>query len=373
MLADEGNQLRRSSINYDPLENEKHLEDIRKVFTRELIQSHENTGYESPDPIFIVGLPRTGSTLVEQILASHSLVEGTAELPNLGAIANGTGKYRPDGLHYPETLSTLTQRDFASYGQEYLRQVARHRVLGTPFFIDKMPNNFIHVGWINLILPNAKIINTRRHPMDSLLGVYKQLFAKGQNFTYDTEELAEFYRSYVQIMNHWHEVLPGQVESHIGNYDEYLARCGDDHLDGGTGDDYFEVNHNIADIKLYGDNGDDTFLVKALLTTDEDGALLGTIGCTVWFHRAEVGFALGSAYWGQGYMPEALARVCDAAFGDPRIARVQALCDEENTRSARVMEKVGMRLEGRLRSYGHHPNRSAEPRDCLMYALVRGD
>jgi len=207
----EGNQLKRSNVIYDPVENEQHLRRIRDVYSKELLQANEGAGHAAPDPIFIVGLPRTGSTLVEQILASHSQVEGTAELPNLGAIANGTGKYRPDGLAYPDTLATLTQRDFASYGREYLRQVARHRVLGTPFFIDKMPNNFIHVGWIKLILPNAKIINTRRHPMDSLLGVYKQLFAKGQDFTYDMLELAEFYRCYVEMMAHWGEVLPGQV------------------------------------------------------------------------------------------------------------------------------------------------------------------
>ena len=104
-----------------------------------------------------------------------------------------------------------------------------------------------------------------------------------------------------------------------------------------------------------------------------DGQLIGTIGCTVHFHRVEVGFALGRAFWGLGYMPEALRRVCRAAFDDPRIARVQALCDEENWRSSRVMEKVGMEYEGRLRQYGHHPNRSHSPRDCLMYALVRRD
>jgi len=208
---DAGNRLRRSDVIYDPEENEQHLRDIREVFSQDLFESLDGAGHEAPDPIFIVGLPRTGSTLVEQILASHSQVEGTAELPNLGAIANGTGKYRADGLLYPQTIATLTKRDFASYGQEYLRQVQRHRVMGTPYFIDKMPNNFIHVGWIKLILPNARIINTRRHPMDSLLGVYKQLFAKGQNFTYDTTELAEFYRSYIEIMAHWEKVLPGQV------------------------------------------------------------------------------------------------------------------------------------------------------------------
>jgi tetratricopeptide (TPR) repeat protein len=208
---DQGNQLRRTTVVYDAAENELHLKNIRKVFSKELIQALEGAGHDAPDPIFIVGLPRTGSTLVEQILASHSQVEGTAELPNLGAIANGTGKYRPDGLGYPDTIATLTKRDFESYGKEYLKQVARHRVLGTPYFIDKMPNNFIHAGWIKLVLPNAKIINTRRHPMDSLLGVYKQLFAKGQPFTYDTMDLAEFYRCYIEMMTHWHEVLPGQV------------------------------------------------------------------------------------------------------------------------------------------------------------------
>ena len=104
-----------------------------------------------------------------------------------------------------------------------------------------------------------------------------------------------------------------------------------------------------------------------------DGALVGSIGCNVQFHRVEVGFALGSVFWGHGYMPEALHRVCEAAFDDERIHRVQALCDEENVRSARVMEKAGMRYEGRLRRYGIHPNRSNEPRDCRIYSIVRGD
>lgn len=110
-----------------------------------------------------------------------------------------------------------------------------------------------------------------------------------------------------------------------------------------------------------------------LVERRDDGILIGTIGCTVHFHRVEIGFALGSRFWGRGYMAEALAAVCEAAFTDQRIGRVQALCDEENAPSSRVMRKVGMRYEGTLRRYGHHPNRSEEPRDCLMYALVRGD
>lgn len=110
-----------------------------------------------------------------------------------------------------------------------------------------------------------------------------------------------------------------------------------------------------------------------LIERKDDGMLTGTIGCTVHFHRVEVGFALGSRFWGLGYMPEALRRVCEAAFEDPRIYRVQALCDEENRSSSRVMEKVGMKLEGTLKGYGHHPNRSDTPRDCLMYASIRSD
>lgn len=110
-----------------------------------------------------------------------------------------------------------------------------------------------------------------------------------------------------------------------------------------------------------------------LILRKQDSMVLGTIGCTVHLHRVEVGFALGSGFWGLGYMPEALAGVCGAAFADDRIARVQALCDEENRQSSRVMEKAGMRYEGKLRRYGHHPNRSDEPRDCVIYALVRGD
>ena len=207
-----GNQLQRPRVDYDPVENDLHLQHLREVFNAELMQqAGRDWGCEAPDPIFIVGLPRSGSTLIEQILASHSQVEGTAELPNLAAIATGTGKYRHDGLVYPHTVPQFSPRDFAAYGREYLQQVQRHRVQGTPYFIDKMPNNFIHVGWIALTLPNAKIINTRRHPLDSCLGAYKQLFAKGQHFTYDPFELAEFYRGYVEIMEHWHRVLPARV------------------------------------------------------------------------------------------------------------------------------------------------------------------
>ncbi|KZX54931.1 hypothetical protein A3709_07930 [Halioglobus sp. HI00S01] len=206
-----GNQLQRPRVDYDPVENDMHLRKLREAFSAARFAANTDAGCDAPSPIFIVGMPRSGSTLIEQILASHSMVEGTAELPNLAAIATGTGRYRHDGLIYPGTVDALTSRDFTAYGKEYLQQVQRHRVQGTPHFIDKMPNNFIHVGWIALTLPNARIINTRRHPMDSCLGVYKQLFAKGQHFTYDMFELAEFYQGYVDLMEYWHEVLPGKV------------------------------------------------------------------------------------------------------------------------------------------------------------------
>jgi len=129
--------------------------------------------------------------------------------------------------------------------------------------------------------------------------------------------------------------------------------------------EYFQQSIDAWDLQM----GHRVWLIERL----DDDTILGTIGCTVWFHRVEIGFALGSRYWGEGYMPEALARVCEAAFADPRIYRVQALCDEENAQSARVMTKVGMRYEGKLRSYGYHPNRSDVPRNCLMFAVVRGD
>jgi tetratricopeptide (TPR) repeat protein len=208
---DQGNRLQRQRVEFDLVQHEQQLREIMAVFDEEFVRARAGAGHPGPGPIFIIGLPRSGSTLIEQILASHSQVEGTAELPNLAAIATGTGKYRHDGLLYPQTARTLTIRDFAAYGKQYLRQVAHHRVEGAPYFIDKMPNNFTHVGWIRMTLPDAKIINTRRHPLDSCLGAYKQLFAQGQPFTYDMLELAEFYRGYVEIMQHWHSVFPGAV------------------------------------------------------------------------------------------------------------------------------------------------------------------
>jgi len=208
---DSGNRRQRMQVAHDPLEMEIRQAEIIEVFSREFLDQHEGNGCDAPDPIFIVGLPRSGSTLIEQILASHSQVEGTSELPDLGRIAVSTGRYRPDHQQYPRSVIDLRPKDWRAYGLQYLEETRRHRQTGKPFFTDKLPNNFAHVGFLHLILPNAKVINARRHPLDSCLGAYKQLFGKGQHFTYDMMDLADYYRQYYTTMQHWHTVLPGKV------------------------------------------------------------------------------------------------------------------------------------------------------------------
>ena len=232
---DTGNRKQRMQVSHDPLEMEVRQKEIVEIFSSEFVAQHEGHGFEAPDPIFIVGLPRSGSTLIEQILASHSEVEGTGELSSLMQIASAIGRYRPDRLHYPRSVKDLRPKDWRAYGQQYIEETRRHRQTDKPFFTDKLPNNFPHVGLLHLILPNAKIINARRHPLDSCLGAYKQLFGKGQNFTYDMVDLAEYYRNYHNTMQHWHRVLPGKVlDVHYeetvsdleGQVRRILAHCG---------------------------------------------------------------------------------------------------------------------------------------------------
>ena len=206
-----GNQKQRIAVEHEPLEFEKRLNAVKSTFDAELLRARDNAGYDAPDPIFIVGLPRSGSTLVEQILASHSQVEGTAELPILGRIAESIGRYRTDKIRYPEAVGDLRDKDLRGYGKEYIEQSRRFRMTDKPLFTDKLPNNFPMMGFAHLILPNAKIINARRHPFDSCLGAYKQLFGAGQNFTYDMLDLAHYYQQYDAMMEHWHAVLPGKV------------------------------------------------------------------------------------------------------------------------------------------------------------------
>jgi hypothetical protein len=139
------------------------------------------------------------------------MVEGTAELPNLSKIATTIGRYRADRVRYPMAARNLTAREWRAYGQQYIDETRRQRHTDRPRFTDKLPNNFPQIGFLHLILPNARVINTRRHPLDSCLGAYKQLFGKGQNFTYDMDDLADYYRAYIAMMDHWNTVLPGKV------------------------------------------------------------------------------------------------------------------------------------------------------------------
>lgn len=224
-----GNERQRMTVDHEPVELELRHEDVRSVFTREFLTEKSGVGAEAPDPIFIVGLPRSGSTLVEQILASHSQVEGTSELPELGRIAEAIGRYRTDGVAYPFAVKELRDRDLRAYGREYMEASGRHRSTRKPFFTDKLPNNFPLIGFANLILPNAKFINARRHPMDSCLGAYKQLFGRGQHFTYDMLDLAHYYRQYDTMMKFWHETLPGKIldvhyEETVTNLEEQVHR-----------------------------------------------------------------------------------------------------------------------------------------------------
>jgi len=208
---DAGNRAQRPRVRHDPLQMERRHEDIVEVFNETFLKAHANRGDARADPIFIVGLPRSGSTLVEQILASHSQVEGTSELPVLGRVATSVGRYRADGARFPQAARALRGRDWLGYGRQYLEHARRHRQTDKPFFTDKMPNNFPLIGFLRLILPNAKIIDARRHPLDACLGCYKQLFASGQAFTYDLEDLAHYYQQYDRLMRHWNAVFPDAV------------------------------------------------------------------------------------------------------------------------------------------------------------------
>lgn len=206
-----GNDNRRQRESYDPVQTADLHDKFIKTFSAEFLASKNSTGDDSIAPIFIVGLPRSGSTLIEQILASHPDVEGTHELPDLGRVARSSGLQRDDRKAYPVVVPELSDDELIDLGRDYLQRTKVYRDLDLPRFTDKLPNNFVHVGLLHLILPNAKIINAKRHPLDSCLGSYKQLFARGQPFTYDQFELAEFYLEYERIVKHWHTVLPGKV------------------------------------------------------------------------------------------------------------------------------------------------------------------
>jgi predicted Zn-dependent protease len=207
-----GNALKRSESRYRPEIIENNTRQQIEVCTPDFFVSRRGWGAPNPDPIFIVGLPRSGSTLLEQILASHSQVEGTQELANIQQAVTMLRGRDPDldNPRYPRILAHMSADDFLKLGEQYLADTRIYRT-GRPFFIDKMPNNFRHLGLIHLMLPNARIIDARREPMACCFSNLKQLFANGQEFTYGIDDIARYYRTYLELMRHWDRVLPGRV------------------------------------------------------------------------------------------------------------------------------------------------------------------
>ncbi len=233
-----GNALRRATSRYDWKANRDYVRRNIETFTDSFFRARAGVGHPSPDPIFVVGLPRSGSTLVEQILSSHPLVEGVSELPDLIAIAtrvsarpaagdaHGQGPFhgaegQPPGGHYPALLANLPAETFANLGEEYIERTRVHRKLDRPFFIDKLPSNFMQIGLLHLILPNAKIIDARRKPMACCFSGFKQNFARGADYSYDLTDLGRYYVDYLNLMAHFDEVLPGRV--HRVRYEALIA------------------------------------------------------------------------------------------------------------------------------------------------------
>lgn len=206
-----GNDLKTSQSKYSAEKISSDFAAQRQFFSETFFQEHRQTGETASDPIFIVGLPRAGSTLLEQILSSHSQVDGTHELPNILSLSQRLRRRaRSASVGYPEMIARIDAGELQEFGERYIADTRIHR-RGAPFFIDKMPNNFRHIGLIRLILPNAKIIDARRNPMACCFSGYKQLFAEGQEFSYALGDIGRYYRDYVELMDHWDTVLPGFV------------------------------------------------------------------------------------------------------------------------------------------------------------------
>ncbi len=208
-----GNTMHRESNGFLPEFFETNTREQKRVCTAPFFAERKDWGLDDASPIFVLGLPRSGSTLIEQILASHSMVEGTQELPDIQRIVHELQgrELNFDEPRYPGVLEELDADAIRKFGEQYIADTMPNRALGRPYFIDKMPNNFRHVGLIHLILPNAKIIDARRDPMACCFSNFKQLFAQGQEFTYGIEDIARYYRTYVELMDHWDAVLPGRV------------------------------------------------------------------------------------------------------------------------------------------------------------------
>jgi tetratricopeptide (TPR) repeat protein len=207
----EANRLRRGTSAYDAQRTTARVDRSRELLTSEFFSVRRGYGATAPEPIFIVGMPRAGSTLLEQILASHSAVEGTMELPDMLSIARDLAIERGGQSPYPALLADLSASDCRALGERYIAQTRVQRKTLRPYFIDKMPNNFAYLGLIHLILPNAKIIDARRHPLACCFSVFKQHFARGQQFGYDLTDLGRYYHDYVVLMSHFDNVLPDRV------------------------------------------------------------------------------------------------------------------------------------------------------------------
>lgn len=207
-----GNALKKDECRYRPEPLERNARLQVSTCTAEFFAARQNVGCSSDAPIFIVGLPRAGSTLLEQILASHSQIEGTMELADIPRLAQDlqAGETQNGSIRYPGVLAELAPQEFKRLGEKYLHDTRAYRI-GKPFFIDKMPNNFRHLGLIHLMLPNAKIIDARRDPLACCFSNYKQLFASGQQFTYSVDDITRYYRMYADLMRHWNQVLPGKI------------------------------------------------------------------------------------------------------------------------------------------------------------------
>jgi tetratricopeptide (TPR) repeat protein len=218
-----GNALRRAAARYEADIATNFVQRNETLYTREFLAARTGWGNPAPDPIFIVGLPRSGSTLVEQILASHSQVEGTRELPYILAGARELGMLatRDGPPRYPQSVASLTRKQISQLGERYLLQAGAHRLTRRAHFIDKMPTNFLHVGLIHLMLPRARIIDARRAGLACCFSNFKQHFQKGMWFSYSLEDIGRYYRDYVRLMRHFDEVLPGRV--HQVRYEDLVA------------------------------------------------------------------------------------------------------------------------------------------------------
>lgn len=204
-----GNRLRGRPLNYDPEETHQFVIRSEKVFTEEFFRDREGSGCESSDPIFVIGLPRAGSTLVEQILASHSMIEGTAELRYMPAIRERLTVEANEP--FPELMANVRHSELRALGARYLSCAKVNRKTDRPFFVDKLPNNWASLGLILAILPNARIIDARRHPMACCFSNFKQYFARGQEFSYSLNSVGRYYRDYVRLMHHFNTLFPGRI------------------------------------------------------------------------------------------------------------------------------------------------------------------